>query len=324
MKSIALAIALGAATLPLFAQETVQVHLVEVPVTVIDHDGNPIRGLTAANFEVFDDGKRQELTAFDAIDFASSQAVSAISPLNANARRSFLLLFDLGYSDVKSLARARVAARQFLAANVQPRDLVAVGIIDPEKGFRFLTSFTTDRRMVAAAIDKPKQYQGVDPLQLSDVDAFGNSVGGTSDTPAPAGLDTTGRGAEADAQLAEIKDMTARANRDFATARIVSQVNSLGELAATLRAVPGRKQVVLLSGGFDPSLIRGRSGRGSLRSDMADMQKAISGQAYLNDNDARFGNTASLNIVEEMVKLFKQSDVVMNAIDIAGVAAEAN
>src|SRR5258708_8919668 len=59
-----------------------------------------------------------------------------------------------------------------------------------------------------------------------------------------------------------------------------------------------------------------------MRSDMADMQKAISGQAYLTDNDARFGNTASLNILEEMVKLFKQSDVVMNAIDIAGIRVD--
>ena len=324
MKVAALVIALGAATLPLLAQETVNVHLIEVPVTVIDREGNPIRGLTSANFQIFDDGKRQEITAFEAIDFASATApVSAISPINPSARRSFLLLFDLGYSDVKSLERSRIAARQFLDANVQPRDLVAVGLIEPEKGFHLLTAFTTDRGMVAAAIARPKMYKGVDPLQLSDVDAFGNSVGGTSDTPAP---DSSGGGSansrEADAELAEIKDMTARNNRDFATARIVSQVNSLGALATALRSVPGRKQVVLLSGGFDPSLIRGRSGRGSMRADMADMQKAISGQAYLTDNDARFGNTASLNILDEMVKLFKQSDVVMNAIDIGGIRVD--
>ena len=42
-----------------FAQmkETVNVHIVEVPVSVVDSGGNPIRGLTAANFEVYDGGK---------------------------------------------------------------------------------------------------------------------------------------------------------------------------------------------------------------------------------------------------------------------------
>src|ERR1700704_3957838 len=134
MKIAAVVIALGGAVLPLVAQETVKVHLVEVPVTVIDHAGDPIRSLKPENFELFDDGKRQKITAFDAIDFASRESLSAISPLNPNARRSFLLLFDLGYSGIKSIDRARVAARKFIAANVLPRDLVSVGTIDPQKG----------------------------------------------------------------------------------------------------------------------------------------------------------------------------------------------
>jgi hypothetical protein len=106
MKIAAFVIALGGTVLPLLAQETVKVHLVEVPVTVIDHDGNPIRGLKAENFELFDDGKRQKITAFDAIDFASTESVSAISPLNPNARRSFILVFDLEYSQHTNRSRA--------------------------------------------------------------------------------------------------------------------------------------------------------------------------------------------------------------------------
>lgn len=322
MKIAALALALGVAALPLFAQETVQVHLVEVPVTVLDHDGNPVRGLKAANFELFDDGKRQTITAFDAIDFASTASVSAIAPVNPNARRSFLLLFDLGYSDVKSIERARIAARQFLSANVQPRDLVSVGLIDPDKGFQLLTAFTTDRNMVAAAIAKPQQYRGADPLQLSDLDAFGNPIGGENITPDAGGTSGTGNAAEADAQLAEIKEMTSRANRDFAVGRVQNEIQALGVLAATLRSVPGRKQVVYLSGGFDPALVRGRNARGASRADRADMENAISGQAYRTNNDARFGNTAALNILDEVNKIFKQSDVVLNAIDIAGIQIE--
>jgi hypothetical protein len=118
MKITTFVLAFAGAVLPLIAQETVKVHLVEVPVTVIDHDGNPIRGLEPENVELFDDGKRQKITAFDAIDFASAESVSAISPQNPNARRSFILAFDLEYSQHKSIPRARVAARKFIAANV--------------------------------------------------------------------------------------------------------------------------------------------------------------------------------------------------------------
>src|SRR5216117_3500855 len=101
----------------------VDVRVIEVPVTVTDRSGNPVRGLTAANFQLFDDGRPQTITSFDNIDFASKQEVTAISPLNANARRSFLLLFDVGYSDIKSIVRAREAATRFVRTSVQPREL---------------------------------------------------------------------------------------------------------------------------------------------------------------------------------------------------------
>ena len=52
-------------------KETIDVHLVEVPVTVVDRAGNPIRGLTAANFELFDRGTKRPISNFDAIDLAS-------------------------------------------------------------------------------------------------------------------------------------------------------------------------------------------------------------------------------------------------------------
>ena len=77
-------------------RETVNVNIIEVPVTVVDSSGNPVRGLTAANFELYDQGKKRDVTSFDKIDFGVSESVSAISPLNPAARRTFLLLFDLG------------------------------------------------------------------------------------------------------------------------------------------------------------------------------------------------------------------------------------
>jgi VWFA-related protein len=318
LKAVRFAVLLVVAALPVGAQMTVNVRAIEVPVTVTDRNGNPIRGLTAANFQVFDDGKPQTITSFDNIDFAVKQQVTAISPLNPNARRSFLILFDIGYSDVKSVDRARVAATRFVQASVQPRDLVAVGSINPEKGFRLLTSFTTDRNLIASAIANPDTYHGNDPLQLADANAYGdNNAESTFVQPQATSEVRGGRAGEADENMKDLRDMALRDNRDFVVGRVMKQFEGLGGLASLLRSVPGRKQVVLLSAGFDPSLIRGR--RGSLGSDRADMDKATSGQAYLIDNDARFGNTASQNVLGDMVKMFKQSDMIINAIDIGGL-----
>jgi VWFA-related protein len=319
MKIAAFVIALGGAVLPLVAQETVKVHLVEVPVTVIDHDGNPIRGLKPGNFELFDDGKRQKITAFDAIDFASAESVSAISPLNPNARRSFILVFDLEYSQHKSIPRARVAARKFIAANVLPHDLVAVAFIDPMKGFQLATAFTTDRNLVDAAIASPNLTVGVDPLQLSGLDSFGNSIRGASFSLA---TDVVGAGGEADSERNEIKERTAEQNRRFAALQLENHIHALEDLAMFLRSAPGRKQVIYLSGGFDASIVIGRGARGTMAAEMADMANTISGRPYAVNNDARFGSPRKLRIMKETVEGFKLSDVVINAIDIDGIGIE--
>src|SRR6185369_12363334 len=153
---VVLLLAIAAAPLLAQVKETVNVTVVEVPVTVIDRDGNPIRGLTAANFEVLDEGKKRAVTAFDKIDFASKESVQAMSPMNPAARRNFMLLFDLSYSNPKSLVRAQQAARAFVKTGVERRDLVSVATIDVNKGFRLLTAFTTDRALITSAIDHPQ------------------------------------------------------------------------------------------------------------------------------------------------------------------------
>jgi len=320
MKIAVFVIALGLVLLPLAAQETVRVHLVEVPVTVVDGVGNPIRGLKAENFELFDDGKRQKITAFDAIDFASKESVSAISPQNPNARRSFFLLFDIPFSLPKSIPRARLAARKFIAANVLPQDLVAVGFIDPVKGLQVITAFTTDRNLVDAAIAAPNRYNGVDPLKLSALDAFGSSFSGPRAFPQDAA--SGGRGAEATAERNEIQERAEQQERSFAGMQVENRIHSLEQLATSLRSAPGRKQLILLSGGFDASLMIGRRAGGTMEAEMADMAKATSGHAYAINNDLRFGSARKLGLLQKTVERFKLSDVVINAIDIDGIGID--
>ena len=79
-----------------------------------------------------------------------------------------MLLFDLGFSSPTALARAQEAARRFVRDTVKPGDLVAVGSISPEHGFRLLTAFTTDRDLVAAALAEPQSFRSHDPLQLAN------------------------------------------------------------------------------------------------------------------------------------------------------------
>src|SRR5258708_15718518 len=92
-----------------FAQvrESISVNVVEVPVTVVDRDGNSVRGLTQANFKLLDNGKERPIASFDTIDFGAAAAGApdsklALAKMNPAGRRNFMLLFDLGNSSPRS------------------------------------------------------------------------------------------------------------------------------------------------------------------------------------------------------------------------------
>jgi VWFA-related protein len=310
-----------------FAQlkESISVNIVEVPVTVVDSSGNPVRGLTAANFKLLDNGKERPISSFDTVDFGPTATAAAgpklaLAKMNPAARRNFMLLFDLSNSSPRALIRAQDSARQFVAKAVQPRDLVGVGTIDVEHGFRLLTAFTTDREMVATAISNPAAFKSNDPLQLSNETRLA-----TLDTSLPSGTANGAAGdakqeraAEVAADARESMARTQKINEQYVRGKVQRQVEYLGQLAKTLRAVAGRKQVVLLSEGFDPSVVTGRDARdGATASKEADT--IMGGQAYLVDNDQRFGNTTSQSFVQTMAQFFRGSDVVLHAIDIQGV-----
>ena len=309
-----------------FAQmrETVNVNIVEVPVSVVDSSGNPVRGLTAANFEVYDGGKKQAITSFDKIDFGSKEvAVNAISPLNPAARRSFLLLFDLGFSTPHALERAQDAARRFVSTAVQPRDLVGVGTIDTDRGFRLLTAFTTDHDLVASAINDPRSFHGSDPLQIGNKTFVAELASGDTEfaRESPAMMPMSRGDSVAKAENAETGRRLARDNEEFVRARVEKQIDFLADLAKTLRAVPGRKQVILLTEGFNAKYLQGRDARDAA-ANARDFAATASGQIANIDTDAKYGNTSSQSILDRMAQAFRNSDVVLDAIDIQGVRVQ--
>src|SRR5215208_6532233 len=109
-----MAASLGLAPWPAAAQtftESTDVTVVEIPVQVVK-DGEPVRGLTAADFEVFDGRKKVPVTGFEVLDLAvpAPAGSPAAAQVPVSARRHFLMLFDLSFSEPKSIAKARKAA----------------------------------------------------------------------------------------------------------------------------------------------------------------------------------------------------------------------
>ncbi|MEA2329567.1 MAG: hypothetical protein QOE68_4526 [Thermoanaerobaculia bacterium] len=293
---------------------TINVHVVELPVSVLDASGNPVRGLTAANFALYDEKKKQPITSFDAVDFAADAPASAISPMNPAARRSFVLLFDLGFTSPRSLSRAQEAARRFVTESTGPRDLVAVCTVSPDRGFRFTTAFTTDRQLVASAIANPANFRGSDPLQLANQTVIWKG---------PEETDSAGdtKAAIADQHLRELAASAAGQNELAVRQRIEREIDSISNLARSLRMVPGRKQVVLLSEGFDARLLQGFDARGSKEQTKLNTQIVAGNQEKI-DTDKMYGSTAAMARIQRMADSFRGADVVLHAIDVQGVRVQ--
>jgi len=302
---------------------TINVHVIELPVSVLDASGNPVRGLTAANFALYDEKKKQPITSFDAVDFAADAPASAISPMNPAARRSFVLLFDLGFTAPRSMSRAHDAARRFVNESVGPRDLVAVATIDPDRGYRFITAFTTDRQLVASAIANPITFHGADPLQLANQTVIWSGPQSAESPGSAPVIENTGLGAAGDQHMREMAD-SAKGQLEFAVRqRIEREIDSMSNLARSLRMVPGRKQVVLLSEGFDAKYLQGFDARGSKEQTKMQTQ-LVAGNLEKIDTDKMYGNSAAMNRVERMADSFRAADVVLHAIDVQGVRVQNN
>lgn len=313
-----------AVALPLFAQtpsETLTVDYVEVPVNVVDRSGNPVRGLTKANFELYDDKSRVNVTSFDTIDFTSPESLRLAEGKPA-AHRAFLLVFDLGYSSPHSLGRAQEAARAFVTKNVSRGDLVAVGTIDSLRGYKVLSNFTSDRGATLAAVNNPAQFRAADPLQLSAQSGLNK---GQADADLAAAQASGGRDEAAEVRADEANfEETSR--REIALQQVHRQIDWLSQLAASLRNVRGRKQIVLLTEGFDPRLIEGHGARDvNQTNEQASM--IMSGAWYMSgkalDMDRRYGSNSSISALQVLKQAFTGSDVILNAIDIQGVRQQA-
>lgn len=301
--------------------ETVEVLTIEIPVQVIA-GGEPVRGLTAENFEVYEGRKRQPLTGFEVVDIEQPGPASvAPREVPISARRHFLLLFDLSFSDPTVVSRARTAALDLVEKQFHSTDLVAVATYSNQHGPQLILGFTPDRRQVQLAIETlglPKLLErSLDPLAFVIADQDFSSVDtGAGEAPAAgAGRDF---GAMFEAQLAEQAIGFNRAQRGEQQGQVLALTTALEDLAKALHDVQGRKHVVYLSEGFDASVVLGTADAQRTAEMAADI---AAGEYWKSDSEERYGSTGTLSALQTMLEEFRRADCAIQAVDIGGLRA---
>ena len=299
--------------------ETVQVVIVEVPVTVVDRAGNPVNGLTKDDFEVLDDGKKVDLIAFEPIDMSKLAVVDTATPLPPAAYRNFLLLFDLANSSPGTIGRAQSAARDFVTSQIGRRDLAAIATFSVEHGLQLVTSFTSDKDLLDHAITtlgQPEYFKVADPLRV----ALPNPVTANMQPKATEGK-AMRPGDVVEQMMREMSEMSIRSNDEELRGRLRKQFGTFANIARTLDSIRGQKQVILLSEGFDPRLVQGRQDL-SAQATQAQNDAVMRGEIWNVTSDERFGSSQSASDIERMAEIFRRSDVTLHAIDIKGLRSD--
>ncbi|HZH35274.1 MAG TPA: VWA domain-containing protein, partial [Pyrinomonadaceae bacterium] len=248
-------------------------NLIQVDATVTDKDGNIVTDLKADDFEIYENGKLQPITNFSFINLQPEKAsqpgtgktekpaknaplapsVPTILRPEQVRRTIALIVDDLGLS-FASTKWTQEAMKKFVDEQMQPGDLVAV--IRTGSGIGALQQFTSDKRLLYAAIEKIRwntrgrggvgSFAPIEPNfseQLSGVKEMG---GGMTD---PGG----------DGGPPEIQNVTGmKEEREFQRDVAEAQENifaagTLGAVNYVMRGmgqIPGRKAVMLFSDGF--------------------------------------------------------------------------
>ena len=215
------------------SQDVVRIttNLVQVDA-VVTKDGKPVIDLQPEEFELFEDGRPQQITNFSYIsnvptevstnvtkpppskvkDKTAPPVLPAVARPQDVRRTIVLVVDDLGMS-FESISRARTQARKFVDEQLQPNDLVAIVHTSGDVGA--LQQFTTDRRMLHNVIDHLRWY----PCSRAGIHVF-----------APVG-----------SERAQV-DLPCGGARN-----IRSTLRVLKFIVEGMRELPGRKSLVLMS-----------------------------------------------------------------------------
>lgn len=230
----------------------VNTSLIQIDAVVTDKDGKQVSDLTAEDFEILQNGKEQKITNFsyvtalpartaDAESLAETRVNMPLPPVTIKlkpeqVRRTIALVVDdLGLT-LSGVVNVRKALKKFVDEQMLPGDLVA--IIQTGFGIGALQQFTSDKKQLYSAIERVRfnlqSRRG--SSDFAPVAPNNNSQEDSENTK----NQNDNKNEDSEAEINQIRDTIFTKGTLGALQYIVKGV---GEL-------PGRKAVILFSGGF--------------------------------------------------------------------------
>jgi VWFA-related protein len=243
-------------TLKVYARRVV------VDVVVTDSKGRPVKGLKREDFRVYDDGAAQVLRSFEphVLEIkpgAEAMPASLNLPPNTYAnlvhapedRPVTVLLYDVLNTPVQAMPYAHQAMVKFLSSQ-SPGSRTAIFVLGDQ--LRMLEGFTDDETRLLAAINSKAAKTQQSGLLLNSATS-GNALPDLKlDTP-QVPVDPTATGPAT--VLGELNNLEQMEQILQDRQRIDATADALAAIARYVAALPGRKNLLWLSGSFPASIL---------------------------------------------------------------------
>jgi VWFA-related protein len=235
--------------------ETFEVHLHNLDVVVTDANGNPVRGLTKADFIVIENGTPQPITNFSLYDTSAGKA-SSVNEAPSAATETFEVVqppprhfvFFIDEIEVQSNARKRLYKRvqEFVAAM---RDGDVAAVVRPTASNKVVQEFTGDRAAIESALKTAIDQSDLKMTGLSaDIARLRNALGVENQPP-----NCTGARNGCKESNVFLSNNRATAQRDYAFAarrRVEHRLGQIRALTSSLGSIEGRKILVMVTMGL--------------------------------------------------------------------------
>jgi VWFA-related protein len=233
--------------------------LVVVDVVASDSQQNPVHKLTAADFTVMEDGKPQTVKIFEEHQTQPSAPLPPAPKLDpgiftnfsiapANGALNILLLDKLNTPmDAQSVVRDQVL--KFLK-DVRPGTRIAIFSLTTE--LRLLQGFTSNPEILRALVEGKKGNQGASPLMNN---ATEGDQPGADDPMYDTMADALGNDPDAATILANLQQFEVEQQSFLLQLRARYTMDALNQLARSMSALPGRKNLIWFSGSFPVNIM---------------------------------------------------------------------
>jgi VWFA-related protein len=287
--------------------------LVQTDVVVTDKNDKVITDLKLDDFKVFENGKRQDVKVMEYVSDAGTprlegdlkvagQSVEPDIVRNLTAtelRRVFAFVVDDLTIPIEDVFSVRKLLTDFVDNQMRDGDLVA--IVRVVGGNGLLQQFTSDKRLLRRAIAQ------IAPT-VNAYSAFNNlPEAGKLSTDLMAAAEADGAPFPSGAISAANTNIDASNDESIRAFRSLVTLTTAGEVIGSMKSLPGRKSVVLISGGLPLA-------------ETTQNQITVGGTPItVLESRAYLGNANYL--LRQLVDRASRSGVVINTLDIRGLNA---